>query len=282
MRLLVSILALSAALLPVPVHAYELSGDWADKICDIVPCTGGGGGAAGLSTYVFSRVIASIQVIFIAVAFVMYFYYAAALILWSHDETNVSESKTAYAHIITGGAIVSLAHLIVLSFSPVETGADIVHPLPIIGGFANALFYFKIILATALTYNLVLQGTRIIVAQGTDELDQAKKRLLHGFVGVGIVLLANAIVVGVNPHVGAPSGAIAVEIRGIANYLLAIFGVLVVLAIIVAGIILVVSIDEQLKDRGKQIVKTSVIALAVVLAAFALVNAFITLPTTSP
>jgi hypothetical protein len=270
--------ALVASLAPQEALAYTLPAGWAVGICGIIPCTGGGGGAFGLSVYVFSRIIFAIQVGFLGIAFVMFFTYAATLVLGSHDQTYVSEAKTAYAHLITGGAIVSLAHLIVLAVSPVEVGDVVVNPYPIVGGITNAIFYFRIILATALTVNLVIQATRLIIAQGAEETEKVKRRLIHGFVGVAIVLLANSLVVAVDPSVGTPSSVIAIEFRGIANFLLAALGVLVVIALLAAGILLVISIDEQLKEKAKMVVKTTIIALTVVLAAYALVNAFITLP----
>ncbi|HLD71768.1 MAG TPA: hypothetical protein VI873_04115, partial [Candidatus Peribacteraceae bacterium] len=126
-----------------------------------------------------------------------------------------------------------------------------------------------------------------------EDAEKAKKRLLYGFVGVGIILLANRMVLAVFPDTvpcfsagisgsGGDSGIVSMEMVGIANFLLAAFGLMVVVAIIIAGIYLVVSVKEDNKEKAKQIVKTSIIALAVIIAAFAIVNAFLFLGVSGP
>ena len=141
--------------------------------------------------------------------------------------------------------------------------------------------------------NIVIQGARLIAAQSQEDAEKAKKRLLYGFVGVGIILLANRMVLAVFPDTvpcssggvsgsGGDSSIISIEMVGIANFLLAAFGLMVVVAIIIAGIYLVVSVKEDNKEKAKQIIKTSIIALAVIIAAFAIVNAFLFLGVSGP
>ena len=106
--------------------------------------------------------------------------------------------------------------------------------------------------------------------------------------GGGFLTTANAIVAAAYPDsipsvIVAFSGrggsplTIVAQLVGLANFLLTFLGVLVVVLMVAAGIMLIVSVDEGLKDKAKTVVKTSIITLAVVLCSYVIVNAFITL-----
>lgn len=290
-------LALLAALLPVSVHAFDIP----QNFCSIGVAFGlsgncGGGGAEGLADYAAFYGINTVGVVFLAVILAMFFTFAVRLIVGSNDENTIREAKVGYAHAITGAAIVSLAALFVWAFSPypgIGPGGALVNECPVQLGFTNAIKYFRIILGAAMLVNLIIQGARMISAQSQEDAEKAKKRLLYGFVGVGIVLLANRMVLAVFPDTvpcsggggggaGGDSSIISIEMVGIANFLLAAFGLMVVVAIIIAGIYLVVSVKEDNKEKAKQIIKTSIVALAVIIAAFAIVNAFLFLGASSP
>ncbi len=236
------------------------------------------GGAQGISDYMTDVVVPTVGVIFMAVAVAMFFTYAISILARSNDESGVQESKIAYMHAITGAAIVSLAVYFVYAFSPdprIGPGPNIVNRAPLEIGFSNVIFYIKIILGTAMLVNIVIQAARLIVAQSDEDAEKAKQRLLYGFVGVAVILLANAMVRSAFPPMGADAGGITSELVGLANFLLSAFALVAVLAVIIAGIMLVVSFDEGLKDKAKTIIKTAVITLAVIVASYSLVNAFV-------
>ena len=90
-----------------------------------------------------------------------------------------------------------------------------------------------------------------------------------------MVMLAQPILSAVTP--GAFNNEINNNIVGIANFLATIFGVGAVLAFIVAGIMLVVSINETVKDRAKTLMFTAVVAIIIVISSLALVT--VLLPT---
>ena len=276
MSVFLAIAALGALLLPVSVHALSIDYSSVQALCGIVPCTSGGGGAAGLSTYVLDRGVAALEVGIIAAAIISLFVAAVQMVAFSAQENTVNESRTAYIYIITGLAVIGLARWFVLAFSPVETGTALVNASVVEEGVGNIVTYFKLIIAVTIMINIVVQAFRLITSQGQQEqVDKAKKRFIAGFVGAGVILLANVIVVAVLP--GARSGEIAIEIAGIANYFLMILGFLALLAIIVAGVLLIVSIDEGLKEKAKTVIKTCIVGLIVVLVSYALVTAFITI-----
>lgn len=236
----------------------------------ILPCFGGGG-AQGLNMYIMEKIVPAAEVIFIVFAVMALFNASTGMVFNASDDNSLTASKITYYHVIIGSAIVGIAHLVVESFSPPIVRDAIVNPNPVASGIGNVIFYFKLVLSIALTSNLVIQAFRLIVSQSEDQTGKARKRILVGFIGVGVMLMADAIVRAVNPEVGANSLLLAVELRGIANYLLVIFGVVAVASIVVAGLMLVFSIEEGLKDKAKAVIRTTLICLAVVLAAYVIV-----------
>lgn len=88
------------------------------------------------------------------------------------------------------------------------------------------------------------------------------------------MLLINPLLEALVP--GARAGVINEEMIGIANFMLTIFGLMAVTAVVIAGIMLVVSINESLKDTAKTVIRVTVIATAVVIAAYSIVASLIT------
>lgn len=275
MSLLLPLAGLGALLLPFSAHAFQIDPTSIASLCGIIPCSGAGGGAEGLSAYLLSRSITVLEVGIIAAAVISLFAAAVQMVAFSSEENVVTESRTSFIYIITGLAIIGLARWFAMAFAPVATGAALVNAGVVESGISNIVTYFKLIIAVTLLVNIVLQAFRLITSQGQQEsVEKAKKRFIAGFIGAGIIMLANVVVVGAMPGFGG-STLIGLEIAGIANYMLVILGVMSVLAIVVAGVLLMVSIDEGLKEKAKMIVKTSIVALIVVLTSYALVTAFI-------
>lgn len=265
------------ALIPQNAWAFELGNEWRGPICNIIPCSGNGGGAAGLSGYVTERIVTFMEVGFIAAILLVLFFAAMNMVIYGHDESAVKDGRMAFVYCIAGAAVTSLARWFVMAFSPSETGQRLVNQAIVDQSITNLLIMFRLVLATALLGNIVAQAMRLISSQGDDDQrGKAQKRLIASFVGAGFVMLANALIVAVNPTMGSSSD-IADQIVGIANYLVTILGFASVVAIIAAGILLIVSVDEKLKDKAKSLIKTSVVALIAVLTAYALVTAFISL-----
>ncbi|MDO8649227.1 MAG: hypothetical protein Q7R81_05595 [Candidatus Peregrinibacteria bacterium] len=272
----ISILAaLTALLLPFPAHALQLKMGWATSICGTyMPCSTNiaGAGAEGLALYIMSVVVTAVQVGFIAVALLMLFTYAAQMVFYSTDENALSEARMSYVYAITGAAVVGISGFLVKAFQP---GVDIVNKNEVDAGLENIVLFVKFGLAALVTINVVIQGVRLITAQSQEASEKARKRLLVGFGGVAVILLGKIVIQAINPDVAAPPSALADQIIGIASFLITFFGFAAVVAILIAGFMLVISIDESNKDKAKTIIKTSLIALAVLTSAYTIVNTFL-------
>lgn len=266
-------LGLLLSLVPFPAYAVDP--------CPVpfLPC-GVGVGVAGAAAYIAGTFWPLLRYLFIGVAFGMLFYYALLLLVAGSEEQQITEVKSAYGHAIIGAAIVSLSWIIVDSFGPLSAGMGVgggalVDQPQIRTALDNAIGGFKLALATAVAINLTIQGIRLIALQGNEsELENQKKRFLYGLLGVAMILLVVPIVNSVAP--GSNSGIITGEMVGFANFLLTLFGFLAVVAVIVGGVMIVISAEEGLKDTGKKLIFGSVIALIVVLSSYSIVRFFLT------
>lgn len=228
-------------------------------------------GITDMALFLRTNLFVTLRVLFIAAALGMFFFYAAQLLMGSEEENTITETKNAYVHAIIGAAIVSLASLVVDSFG---VGNDFVEPGPIRGGIDNVIFYMKLIVGTAAIFHVSRQGIRLIfLAHQEGELEKQKKNFLYGLMGVAIILLVSPIVRTVNQ---GSTQIIADEIRGIASFLLQLFGALTVLAVIIAGVMLVISVREDFKDRAKKTIVGGIITLTIVLSSYVIVRYFMT------
>lgn len=249
------------------------------QICALFPAGCQVGGVFGLDTYITQRGLLTLQVGFVALMVGMLFYYSASLISksLSGNESAISESKTAFTYAIAGAAIASLSGLIALAFSPTANVNQVMDYSITTRIFDDIYVFFKVMLGIALTANIVLQAFRLITSQGSDELvGRARKRLISGFLGVGVVLLANAFIVSLRPDKeGATPAATIIQIAGVVNFLLTLVGAMVLGAVIIAGFLLIISVDEGLKDTAKKMIRTSLFTLLLILLSFVILNFFI-------
>ncbi len=271
------LLGIVCSMLPSHAWAYSLSSGWNRAICNIVSCRApGAGGAIGLQLYSKAIVFPALELLFVGLLAIMLFSYGVQLVFRSSEESVISESKAAYTYAITGAAIVSFAGFFANTFDLVGRSGVVINMTPAEQAFNNVFIFLKMLLGAALTANAVLQAFRLITSEGNDELiGRARKRFLAGFVGVAIVLLANSIILGIDPDLGANPNVIATEIVGVANFLLALVAIAGISGLIVCGLLLVVSVDEQLQERAKKISRTTLIALTIIVMSYALVNTFI-------
>ena len=155
MDLLSLLFAIAGLFVPSTAHAYEIGAESVNILCNFLPCSAAGGGAVGLSMYIFERIIIAAQIAIIAVAIIMLFISAAKMTMFSSEESSVTEARTSYIYIITGLAIIGLAKFFVNAFSPgtvaignyAGTGGALVNLGEAEAGASNIVFYFKAIIA---------------------------------------------------------------------------------------------------------------------------------------
>lgn len=266
MRILGLLLGVALALLAPAASAQDLN-----PCIFNLPCIGGG--AEGFGFFVQDSVIPYMLIVFVAIGFWVFFYYAFRLITESRENENViKEARDGYAQLLYACTIVGVATFIVAAFG--RNAADtLVNPEPLNTVFSTVTLFFRIIVGVTLTAVIVAQGFLIIISSEEGEIDKHRKRLINAILGVGVMLIANALVRALQP--GANSGIFANEVRGIANYLLVLMVLMAVVAIIVAGAFYLLSVNEDLKEKAKNTIKTVVIATIIVVCAYVIVFFFI-------
>lgn len=239
-----------------------------------LPC--GSGGVVGANAYFWGTFFPMMRIAFIGIALLSFLYYSIQLLLARQEESVVAEAKSAYEMAITGCAVIMLTTLIVEAFAP-ASGGEIIRAGPLQTGLGMVVTFIKMALATVVFLRITIQGVRLILlqGQGEGETEKQKKQLLNGLFGVAAILLANALVNAMFPGAGTP--IIGVELVGMANFVLTLAGMAAVVAVIVAGVMLLVSVDEGLKDRAKKTISGAIIGIVIILSSFAIVNYFLAL-----
>lgn len=255
------------------------------NVCSTVPVLGlycTGGGVTGAATFIETKIFDGARIVFLAVAILMFLQYGVRLMMESSEESTISEVKSAYTYGIAGCAIVTLAGFIVQTVGQNGTTTSaLVDTCTVDTTLGKVVHFLRIMVGTAVTGVVVYQGIRLIVLQGQEsEIEAQKKRFLHTLIGVAVITLAVPLVSDFMPTSGyvncqgggnGGSSDLAVQMIGIANFLMVIIGGLAILAMIVAGIFLIVSTDEGLKDRAKKTIFTTVIGLIVMLCTYTII-----------
>lgn len=263
----------SMAPIQVPTTVFWVSnlGDSASP-CIIPALFCPGGGVTVLAAYIQTTLFGGMQILFVALAIAMFAQYGIRLALESSDESTVSEVKNAYTYAIAGAVIVTVTSFIVRAVGQGNAPGVLVNTDAVAEGLWSIELFIRVMVSTAVGAVIVYQGIRLIILQGQEsEVEEQKKHFLHALIGVAIILLANVVVSSFLPDSNG-SFELAVQIVGISNFLMAIIGGLAVLSFVAAGIMLVVSTDEALKDRAKKIIFTTIIALVIVLCSYTIVN----------
>ncbi len=277
MRLKFALFAALAILVPCAAFAQDVILPSVPQMVPcpvpIIPC--GSGGAAGASAYLWGSIFPAARIMFIATAILMFLLYALKLLFDPESSDTVSSTKLAYGYAITACAVVGIATFIVEAVGQ-DARATIVNAAPINAGIGNIILYMRLVVATLVTVFILIQGVRLIMKQGSeDEFKNAQTQFLHAVMGVAVILLANILASAFLP--GSGSVLLANEIVGIINFTLTLIGALAVLTIIIAGIMLVLSIDEGLKDRAKSAIVVAVVGLIIALLSYVIVRFFVNL-----
>ena len=228
-----------------------------------------GSAVGGLNEFIFSfgNKLAGV---FGAVVFLYLFFYAASMIVFSMKDNAMTDAKNSFLYAIAGMAVASVALYIYGAVVP-GTGT-LVNTTQLETPITNVFVFCLGAAGIAFLANVVVQGLRLVASEGEQEyIDRAKKRLITSVIGIGIVILTKVIV---DAALNLNMGGLSAEVAGIASFAASLIGILAVVAIIVGGIMLVISIDESLKEKAKTMIKTALIAILVALLSYVIVKTF--------
>jgi len=234
-----------------------------------------GAGAQGLAVFIQDRIINQALIAFAGIAAAAIFYYAFRIILQAYNEQSLTEAAKTFAHVFAGFAVIAISGAFVNAFfqnSTVVFG-NIIQPAVLGQGINSVTDYIFLGAQGVFALIVVIAGIGMITSQG----DQAAftkwlKILIANCIGVMIMVLAQILVTAISLR---DASMIRIEIQGIALFLLTIIGFACVISLMLAGVLLIVSIDEGLRDRAKRIVIGTLISLAIVVACYTLIMTFV-------
>lgn len=208
---------------------------------------------------IISVAVSYVNILAVAVIIIAGFY----LILGLGNENSKETAKKIILYTAIGIVIISLANTIVSFFMGISSGTTI-NLTGIIQGFLNIFTSYVGILAVAV---IIIAGFYLILGLGDESSKEtARKIVLYTAIGIILILLANVIVSFFqNLPTGTDSGGAYGAIRTMLFFIISFAGLLAVAAIIIAGIMLLVSFgDETRKDTAKKIIIYAVAGLLVI------------------
>lgn len=209
--------------------------------------------------------------IFSLALFAMLAFFGVKLIIDSRKDSGAADATKSYVNALIGSVLVAGAGIltsIVTDHTQVLTVTD--EPITALDNLAT--FVIALLLG-ALVLNITIQGFRFITAIDQGARDKARGNLIRGLIGSGVVGVCRPILNFVLPA-ATLQNEITNEIVGIANFLATIFGSMAIIGFFIAGVMLVVSVDDSLQDRARKLMITSVVALVVVVASYTLIQIF--------
>lgn len=248
----------------------------ATGLCAASPATG----VWSIESYLRFVIVPAIKVVFVGVAVLYVAWYALAMIMFGGEESVQTEQRKAFGDAARGMAFIGIASFLVDTFAPSATGASLLNETPFTNAMNIIVDFITLITGAFLVFVISLAGFRIIVLQGNEsEIETQKKNFFNGLIGVVLLLTARIGVLAILPS-GSPD-AIVTEIGGMIRFLLEIMAGLAVVSLIASGALFIVSLqNDNLRQRAKRILLSTVIILIIVIFAHVLVATF--LPPTAP
>jgi len=244
---------------------------WAVPIAD--PCPIPGLPCTSLPTQIEASIAEPALLAFSSFLFMMFVYYGVRLLLTTGDDNAQTEVRYAFQYAIFGIIIVSGVYIFRASLvdnpSIVDTGAIGHGIINVVKDVIVGLMYI------ALVVTIAFQGVRLIISEDENQASIARKRFVEGLIGAAVIAIVDELIESLMTTSGG-SSILAEEIAGIARFLATLFGFLAVIAIIVGGILLVFSVQDTLKEKGKKTILAAIVSIIVVLLAYGLVTLLIT------
>ncbi len=235
-------------------------------------------GSLALIGFIQAHIIAQALLAFWGIAFAAMFYYAVRMVIDAYKDQAYTDATNSFTHAFIGFAIIACAGAFANAFGVGSSGglnATTVTPGLTLYPSINSVATFIIEMSGGIfVLMIVIAGIRMVTTQGEQgAFEKAKHLLVINCAGVALMLISTAIIAGVSAG-STGAGTIVTELRGVALFLLELLGFVSVIALIVAGIYLIVSIEESYRDKAKKVVIGTLITLVVIFATYGLIVTF--------
>ena len=251
MRKLLPLLIVTGVLFPFQVHA--------------------GAGISSLSAFIEGEIIAQGFLAFQGIALVCLFYFGFRMVMEAGKESIMDETKTSFVNSLIGFVMVALAGGFQSAFGTGNAGSGM-NPGELTSGLDSVSVYLFTAAEGVLILIITIVALKMMATMGdTGEASNLKNILVSNCIGIVIMRIAQSVLNAVDST--SPTD-INTELIGFANFLMTVIGFVAVASFIMAGIFLIVSVDEGLKDRAKAILIGSSLALLIALASYTLIITF--------
>jgi len=141
--------------------------------------------------------------------------------------------------------------------------------------------FFQTLIGAIAVFFLVYSAIQIIGSFGNEEaIEQHKKQVLWSMAGLGVIVLSETVVKKFFFITDYNTGGISVnasqgiaDIAGITNFVATFVGVFSFMGILIAGIMWVANFgNQEISDKAKKIIISSIIGIIISVSAFAVVN----------
>lgn len=225
----------------------------------------GGDGAKALSTFIVGNVFQEVLIAFWGISLVTLLYYGANMVINSAKDQAYTDTINSFVNALIGFIVIAAASTFAASF-------EVYNPSGIGQLFATIAGILVRASAGIFALMATIAGFQMVLSQGEEgEITKWQKILLGNVIGVMIMFVSSALV---NAVMDRDAAKIVDEMKGIALFMLTLLGFAGAISLIIAGFMLIISIDESLRDRAKKIVIGTLITLGVVLACYTLILTF--------
>ena len=216
--------------------------------------------------YFANILVGGAKVAFGGILFAMLIFYGFKLVMGADNDSTISEVYNAYAYAMIGTVLAGGAFLFANTFAVPGVAVNAEPTNTILEGVINGL---RALIFISLAFNLFYQGYRLVSSQDEGQAEKAKKQFIYGMIGAAIAAIADRLLAA---FIDVDFGILSTEAVGIANFLGTILCVFAVIALFIAGLWLIFAVNEQNKDKAKNIITTVFIVLAVSLSSLALIR----------
>lgn len=234
------------------------------------------GGAAGLAAFINNFILGNGIVILQGLAAGFMFYYGFRMVTESGNESAIGNARKSFVYALTGFAVLAAGSQIRTALFLGSNGTNPIpfEPAPLVGQISQLGVYLVQASQGILLIMFVFAAFRLITSGGDESAaTNARKNMVH-YGAAAIIMMTSTTLVRAFFYPSSVEFLIG-DIAGVIRFAMAFLGAFSVVALIIAGIMLIVSVDESLKDRARQTVIGTLVSLLIALFSFAILTAVI-------
>ncbi len=235
------------------------------------------GGAAGLAAFINNFILGNGIVILQGLAAGFMFYYGFRMVTESGNESAIGNARKSFIYALTGFAVLAAGSQIrtALFLGSNSTTNPIPFEPTALADQINQLGVYLVQASQGILLIMFVFAAFRLITSGGDEsaATNARKNMVH-YGAAAIIMMTSTTLVRAFFYPSSV-GNLIIDIAGVIRFAMGFLGAFSVIALIIAGIMLILSVDESLKDRARQTIIGTLASLLIALFSFAILTAVI-------